>query len=168
MLGGVASATNEIDARLDVLEGFMSRMNDHVVEVSNEAGGGLQFLTQVEFKEDLLLSGNVTFAGSDSDVLTVIQGIVGRLDALESTKYMLTVEEAESVADAANAALVEAQSAYVDAITAYHVAVASKTAVDDAATAMVEARDTVKASTIAAANAANALAAAKAGCQGQD
>ena len=122
MLGGVASATGgvkEIKERLDVLEGFMSRMNDHVVEVSNEAGGGLQFLTQVEFKEDLLLSGKVNFAGSESDVLTVIHGIVGRLDTLESTddsKKLLTVEEAESVADAANAALVEAQAAHVDAI----------------------------------------------------
>ena len=106
MLGGVASATGgvkEIKERLDVLEGFMSRMNDHVVEVSSEAGGGIQFLTQVEFKSDLLVSGKVNFEGfpPDRDVLSVIQEILVRLNAIESTETVTAESETKDTEAAA-------------------------------------------------------------------
>lgn len=88
ILGGVANASGgkDVQERLGVLESFMDSMREHVSEVSNESGVGLEFLTEVQFKKDLLVSGDVNFEGFPSDVLTVIQGILGRLESLENAE----------------------------------------------------------------------------------
>ena len=88
LLGGVANASGgkDVQERLGVLECFMDSMSEHVSEVSNESGVGLEFLTEVQFKSDLLVSGDVNFEGFPSDVLTVIQGILGRLESLENAE----------------------------------------------------------------------------------